>query len=374
MNKKLKDIDEIAAVCSDCGNCLHACPVYNAEWVEPNSPRGKVNLVKALRDGKLEPNALNTRFVYQCLLCGSCQDICTNGVEFVDMLVEYRNKLSGGKKIPVVKKLILYFYQSFLFKKFTWVVDILARTPLRRKLGIPRRRRANLGRLIAGGKGRTECDILLFPGCVTARFYPEIIEKLYRLLEKRGYSVIIPKGLECCGAPYRTQGWDVKFREFRDRNAAIFSQYRYRYLLVPCGTGVKTFKQHYDLNGVEVYELTEFFHRFLSDEPVKTGEFKSATWHDPCHHLKGLGLGEAPRHFMKQLGDEFIDDDTGLCCGFGGIFSVGFPSTSRKVLKRREERLKELGAETVVTACPGCYLHLRENLDRDVKFFIDLFD
>jgi Fe-S oxidoreductase len=59
---------------------------------------------------------------------------------------------------------------------------------------------------------------------------------------------------------------------------------------------------------------------------------------------------------------------------------VGFPSTSKKILKRKEETLKELGADTVVTACPGCYLQLRENFspnknkDIDVKFFIDLFE
>jgi glycolate oxidase iron-sulfur subunit len=62
-----------------------------------------------------------------------------------------------------------------------------------------------------------------------------------------------------------------------------------------------------------------------------------------------------------------------LCCGFGGIFSIGFPSTSKKILKRKEESLREMGAGTVVTACPGCYLQLRESLPRRVLFFIDLF-
>jgi Fe-S oxidoreductase len=70
-----------------------------------------------------------------------------------------------------------------------------------------------------------------------------------------------------------------------------------------------------------------------------------------------------------------VDDKSALCCGFGGIFSVGFPTTSKKILDRRKDKLNEIGAETVVTACPGCYLHLKENLnDKEVKFFSDMFD
>jgi len=79
---------------------------------------------------------------------------------------------------------------------------------------------------------------------------------------------------------------------------------------------------------------------------------------------------------MNRLGRDyiFIDDKSALCCGFGGIFSVGFPSTSKEILKRREKKLNELGADVVVTACPGCYLQLREQLSQEVLFFIDLFE
>jgi glycolate oxidase iron-sulfur subunit len=382
MPKEITSIDEIAAACTDCGNCLHACPVYNAEWVEPNSPRGKVNIIKALRDGRLEPNALNKQFVYKCLLCGSCQYICTKGVQFTDMMLEQRDNLAGGRKIPFFKKLVLYFYQSVLFKKFVWVVDLLVKTPLRNRFLIPRRRRASLRSILSKGDARNpeEYDILLFPGCVMTRFYPEITRNIYEYLTEKGFSVVVPSGLECCGFPYISQGWTRKFRKLREKNLEVFSRFRFKRLLVPCGTGVKTFLSRYDLEGVEVYELTEFFHKFIPAAEVRA-DFKEAgaepgariTWHDPCHHLKTLGIEDAPRSFMKQLGESFVDDKNALCCGFGGIFSVGFPSTSKKILKRKEESLREMGAGTVVTACPGCFLQLRESLPQRVLFFIDLF-
>ncbi len=386
MTEKLTDIDEIAAACSDCGTCLSACPVYNTHWMEPDSPRGKVNLIKALRDGRLEPGALNKEFIYHCMLCGSCQHICTKGVDFTGMMIDYRNTASRGRKIPLLKKIILYFYQSFLFKKLTDVVDILARTPLKKRLSIPRRRPAKLKKIMTGAKGQKgkHYDILLFPGCVLTFFYPEIIKKTYILLKQKGFSVVIPKHLQCCGYPFISQGWGKKFYTLRRKNVDVFSQYNFKYLVVPCCTGVTAFKDYYDLKNIEIYELTEFFYKFIKDatvdverftSPKKEGQKRRVTWHDPCHHLKLLGLGAVPRFFMEQLGENFIDDKSALCCGFGGIFSVGFPGTSKQILERKEAKLDELEVDTVVTACPGCYLQLRERLapGKEVQFFIDLF-
>ncbi len=290
MPKKIKNIDEIAAACSDCGNCLYACPVYNTQWIEPNSPRGKVNLIKALTDGKLEPNPLNKKFIYQCLLCGSCQYICTNDVDFVEMMINYRNTASKGRKIPFLKKIILFLYQSVIFKKFIGIIDLLARTPLRKKLLIPKRRPAKLKKIVSTGKESNEYDILLFPGCVLTHFYPEIIEKTYRFLKKKGFSVVIPKHLECCGFPYKSQGWDRKFLLFRKKNRKLLSQFTFKYLVIPCGTGVMTFRDYYDLKGIEIYELTEFFYKFIKGAAPPTQDAtqpveKRITWHDPCHHL-----------------------------------------------------------------------------------------
>jgi len=391
IEKPQQSIDDIAAHCSDCGNCLFACPVYNVELIEPTAPRGKVNLIKALQDGRLQPNSRNKRYVSQCLLCGSCEHICTHGVEFVNMMIDYRTRAARGRKIPWFKKWVLFFYQSFLFKRAMPFVDLLSRTPIGRKLGIPRRRKSRkpLRHLYSPKPLQEQYDILLFPGCVLTYFYPRLIEKTVEYLQQKGFSVVIPKGLKCCGFPYLSQGWKEKMIALRDRNQEIFSRYRFKYLVVPCGTGVMTFRRYYSFidREFEIVELTDFFHRYLPDAAVSETVFAStpgtATFHDPCHHLKTLGISAAPRHFMKKFAERFVDDTEPLCCGFGGIFSLGFPGTSKKILRRKETRLKDLGVDHVVTSCPGCYLHLREHLSlgegkshphrERVKFFIDLF-
>lgn len=294
------------------------------------------------------------------------------------MMTSYRNLMSGGRRIPLIKKIILYFYQSLIFRKFVWLVDLLAKTPLRERLGLPRRQRANLGRLTtAPAERKGQYDILLFPGCVLTYFYPGLIEKAVRFLQGKGFLVVVPKNLHCCGFPYLSQGWQRKFDTLKRKNQRLFSAFDFKHLVVPCGTGVLAFKNYYDLPGIEVYELTEFIYRFIKDAEVnlEVQEDKAGkiTFHDPCHDLKSLKIEKEPRFFMNQFGKSFVDDKETLCCGFGGIFSVGFPRTAKKILNRKEAHLKKLQASTVVTSCPGCYLQLRENLAQDVKFFIELF-
>ncbi len=399
--KKTSDIDKIAGICSTCGTCLFSCPVYNAELTEPSSPRGKVALIKAVMDGKLPADTLNKRFIYQCLVCGKCSHICPNGVDFVEMMIKYRSLLSAGRQIPLLKKVILAFYQSIFFRKFTWVVDILAKTPLRQALSLPLRLKpVNKKNLFTAAKQGGNFDILLFPGCVLTYFYPALIEKIAAFLKRRGYSVVVPKDLRCCGFPYISQGWEKKFLSLMKKNRQIFSAFNFKYLVVPCSTGTMAFKNYYDLStvksegeagrmtgknkrpgagtaGVEIYDLTEFIYKFAGDarvdpESIAAGNGK-VTYHDPCHDLATAKIEKQPRFFLKQFGTRFIDDKTALCCGFGGIFSVGFPVVANKILKRKVDHLEEIGADTVVTSCPGCYYRLRENLRREVKFFIEVF-
>jgi glycolate oxidase iron-sulfur subunit len=372
-----KTIREIARLCADCGTCQSACPVYQAELTEPNSPRGKVNLAKALAEGRLAANARNRRLLYQCLVCGGCEHACPQGVEFTAMMVEQRNLAAAGRRIPWLKKAALFLYQGFVLRRLLWLPRLLARTPLKRAFSLPAFAKADLKGITGGDRGR-EYDVLLYPGCVFTYFYPQRTIEIKALLERQGFSVLYPPGLRCCGFPYLSQGWGAKFATLRKRNEAVFRRFRFKRIVVPCSTGVLAFRKYYDLPGVEVLELTDFMYRHCRDAAIDP-RFAAAlsgpfTYHDPCHNLKSLKLQKEARHFLERFGDRFRDDDSALCCGFGGIFKVGFPATAKKILEKRTARLNDLGAAAVVTSCPGCYMQLKENLDVPVYFFSDIFE
>jgi glycolate oxidase iron-sulfur subunit len=199
-----KSLAEIARLCADCGTCQSACPVYGAELSEPNSPRGKVNLIKAVDDGRLEANTRNRGLLYQCMVCGGCEQACPNGVEFTSLMINYRNRISDGRRIPLLKKLLLFFYQGFILRKLLWLPKLLARTPLKKKFFLPFFQDTNLNKIVSRDQAR-EYDILLFPGCVLTYFYSKKIVEIKALLEKQGFSVAYPPGLQCCGFPYLSQ-------------------------------------------------------------------------------------------------------------------------------------------------------------------------
>jgi glycolate oxidase iron-sulfur subunit len=371
-----KTISEIAKLCADCGTCQSACPVYQAELSEPNSPRGKVNLVKALADGRLARNPRNRSLLYQCLVCGGCEHACPQGVEFSAMMIEQRNRLAGGRRIPWLKKAALFLYQGFILRRVLWLPRLLARTPLNRKLSLPAFEKAGLKK-IRGNDRQKEYDILLFPGCVFTHFYPRKTIEIKALLEGLGFSVLYPAGLQCCGFPYLSQGWGEKFAELKEKNEAVFRRFRFRRIVVPCSTGALAFRKYYDLPAAGILTLNEFL--FLNapgaavDPAFTAGLTGPFTYHDPCHDLHSLRLQREARHFLERFGERFRDDSVPLCCGFGGIFKTGFPATANRILARKASRLAELGAAAVVTSCPGCYLQLKENLDVPVHFFSDIF-
>ena len=296
MNKKLlKDIDKIAHTCSDCGNCLSACPVYQVNLTEPSSPRGKVNLIKALQNGNLQEGRENERFVYQCLLCGSCQHICTKGVEFVPLMIEYRNQRSQGWRIPFLKKMMLYVYQGPLFAGFARLLKVLSRTPIRKILPV------KIDAFSPGFKTKDspnrQFDILLFPGCVLTTLLPQFINKIKETLQNQGFSCHVPADLNCCGFPFVSQGWGKKFKELKRRNNKIFKSYNFKYLVVPCGTGTATFKDYYHLKNIEVYELSQFYHQFMKNLQVTAfshDQNQRVTFHHPCHTYKSLNIEEEP--------------------------------------------------------------------------------
>jgi glycolate oxidase iron-sulfur subunit len=371
-----KTISEIAKLCADCGTCQSACPVYQVELSEPNSPRGKVNLIKAIDDNRLPANTHNRALLYQCLVCGGCESACPQGVEFTSMMVEHRNRIAGGRRIPWLKKMLLFFYQGFVLRRVLWLPRLLARTPLKKAFSLPSFQKANL-KWIVGGDREEEYDVLLFPGCVLTYFYPQKIVEIKALLERQGMSVMIPPGLNCCGFPYLSQGWGEKFSSLKKKNEAVFKRYRCQRIVVPCSTGVLAFKKYYDLPGTEILELGDFLYKHCPGAQIDTAFAEKLpgpfTYHDPCHNLRSLKLQKEARHFLEQFGDRYRDDPEPLCCGFGGIFKVGFPSTSRKILHKKTARLDEIGAAAVVTSCPGCYMQLHENLELPVYFFSDLF-
>ena len=79
--------------------------------------------------------------------------------------------------------------------------------------------------------------------------------------------------------------------------------------------------------------------------------------------LRELRIDDAPRRLLERSGAELVAlPRPDLCCGFGGTFSVRQPEVS---VAMADDKLADgARADVLVTADPGCLMHLQARAER----------
>src|SRR5438045_9466263 len=67
--------------CVHCGLCLPACPTYTENGLEADSPRGRIQLMLGLHEGKIEASETVRHQLDMCLDCRACDTACPSSVE-----------------------------------------------------------------------------------------------------------------------------------------------------------------------------------------------------------------------------------------------------------------------------------------------------
>ena len=92
---------ELLDRCISCGFCLPACPTYALTGVETSSPRGRINLMRALETGVLPDDDPTVHEESSfCLGCRACEPVCPAGVQYGELLEEWRDHLWNGRRRP----------------------------------------------------------------------------------------------------------------------------------------------------------------------------------------------------------------------------------------------------------------------------------
>ncbi len=106
-----------------------------------------------------------------------------------------------------------------------------------------------------------------------------------------------------------------------------------------------------------MYELSAYLD--AADAPIsELNRGRRLAYHDSCHMLRELGISDAPRRLLERSGALLVPlPRPDLCCGFGGTFSVRQPEVS--VALADEKLAGARAADALVTADPGCLMHLR---------------
>ena len=206
--------------------------------------------------------------------------------------------------------------------------------------------------------------VQLFATCLGDLVLPDAVADAELLLREAGFDVRFPPGQVCCGQPAFNAGHRAAARRVASGLARAFA----RDAPVVCPSGsCATMAARYlpELVGCEpldVWELSAFLDDRGVAPPARLAG-RTLAYHDSCHMLRELRVSAPPRRLLEAAGATLVPlPRPDLCCGFGGTFSVRQPELS---LAMADDKLAgAAAAEALVTADPGCLMHLRGRAER----------
>jgi glycolate dehydrogenase iron-sulfur subunit len=91
--------------CVHCGLCLESCPTYVITRAEMDSPRGRIYLMKALAEGRLDLDHDAVRHLDLCLECRGCETACPSGVRYGRLIEHARGYIEQNWRRSIKERL-----------------------------------------------------------------------------------------------------------------------------------------------------------------------------------------------------------------------------------------------------------------------------
>ncbi|WDP90571.1 MAG: LUD domain-containing protein [Desulfobacter sp.] len=390
--------------CVRCGACANVCPVYRMVGGHQLGYIyiGAIGLITTYFFHGRE-HAKN--LVQNCTNCGACKDICAGGIDLPALIKEVHARIQDEEGHPLQSLLLAKVLKNRKLFHTLLRTAKLAQGPMTQKeKGAAYLRHLpmifspahNFRRLPAIAEvpfrdrfeklNRTvdhpAFKIALFSGCVQDFVYPEQLEAAMKGFREAGVRVSFPMGQTCCGLPAVSMGEMAAVRDVALQNISAFEHEDVDYIVTLCAScashlkhgAPKLVKEYAPGKAAEFSDKVLSYSQFMADvvgiQP-KTGEGKKIAFHSPCHLCRGLGEKEAPKKVIAASGNDYLStEEEETCCGFGGSFSVNFPSVSKEILTKKLDDVENCGAELLVTECPGCVMQLRGGAlkqGRDIK-------
>jgi glycolate oxidase iron-sulfur subunit len=378
--------------CVHCGFCLQACPTFLATGDEADSPRGRIELMRAVEAGELAPDdpALALH-LDRCLGCRGCEPVCPSGVGYGRGLAAARALIADRRGVPALARLAL---AAMTGEGVSRVVYALARAL--RATGVPRwlagwgRLRFAMGMLAAtrpraaGGRGTARkarrapspalprppalSTVVLFRGCVMDGLFSHVHDATIRTLEVNGYAVREVAEQVCCGALHEHAGLEHEARRLARVNVAAFGAGDEPIVVNSAGCGAMLKEYGYLLGAsaagfaARVKDVTEL----LAARGPRPGAPIDATvaYDPPCHLLHAQRIAEPPERVLRAIPVLRLikTPDAAQCCGSAGLFTLVEPAMSRAVLAPKLATLAEARPQVVATGNPGCLMQLGAGL------------
>ncbi len=388
----LAEVYEMLNTCGKCGFCHGACKTYKKDGAEYMVSRGRVQLIKALADGKIEADKDYEDVINSCLLCGECAVACPSGVKGHELVLAARRDLKLRKGIkPFAKSLVLksltkpgrlQFGFSFFAgtgkkmlnglasgMQFYRGIDILTMPASK----VPFVKQVPEVITVPNPKKK----VAFYVGCFMNHSLVETAHSVVKVLTKNDVEVVVPREQPCCGLPQYVYG---DFETAKAQAKKVINAFgKYDTIVTACASCASMLKKemvelfHDDpafLPKVEqfaakCYEFSEYVSKELdtssklqNDSPV------TVTYHDPCHMVRYNNITVQPRNLLKSVPRvKYVEMfEANRCCGAAGLVQAFYPELSSEITADKAQNIIDTGADVVATSCPACMLKINSGL------------
>ena len=399
----LKDLDySVVQQCMHCGLCLPSCPTYDATKLERHSPRGRIALMRAIADDRLEPTKTVADEMYYCLGCLACMSACPAGVDYAELFERARAEAEASRVLAspgrsLIRTLTLrgLFMDLNRLKILGRVMQLWQGLGLQsavRVLGLTRllpRRLQELEAMtppvksqwtedlvapVTPARGIRRFRVALLAGCAQDLIFSDVNRDTAEVLAHNGCEVVTPPDQHCCGSLHAHNGEWALAQELARRNIDQFPPESFDAIISNAG-GCGSHLKHYarlladDARYIERARLWDAkvkdIHQWLASigvEPPPAGGVprQVVTYHESCHLCHGQKISAQPRALLRAIpGLHLVElPEATWCCGSAGIYNLTQPEMAGQLLQRKVDHIVSTRAEVVATGNPGCLLQL----------------
>jgi len=391
--------------CVHCGFCLPHCPTYRLWGEEMDSPRGRIYLMRGLRDGELPTNPIAASVAQhfdRCLGCMACMPACPSGVRYDTLIERTRSQLESTRPRSLTDRLFRGLMFALLpyphrLKALAVLLWLYARSGLQRLVrgsGLLRRLPPRMAQLDAlapdlrfrdlfaalpahvAAQGERRARVGMVSGCVQRVFFPGVNQATVRVLSAEGCDVAVPEGQGCCGALSMHAGREDEAKSLARAFVDEFTRQGVDIIAVNaagCGSHLKSYGTLLANERVwadkaraiagKVRDVNELLAAMPPRAPRHPVPVRVA-YHDACHLAHAQGIRAQPRALLRGIpGLTLVEiPDGDQCCGSAGTYNLTEPQAANAIGERKVDNVLSTRAQLLAAANAGCTLQIQKLL------------